>query len=235
MPCRRAISVTTAPGRQRLLDDPHLVVARPATATLNPVQNFYPHQPTSRLALKPHASSQTSHRTRRPAAEGYFLGAGASRESKNAAGKQPPDANQLRDILAQKFFGKPMPNRDVMAVAEMAISVSGGSGLVYEAVRQAIDGFQPSPAHNLLTSFNWRMKGIASHNYGLRITATIFATELLSMGQDWKVSGGKRYIVRLYKINRFGMKAHYSAPSQANCKTVYTSSILVVASIFSST
>jgi hypothetical protein len=27
-------------GRQRLLDDPHLIVARPATATLNPAQNF---------------------------------------------------------------------------------------------------------------------------------------------------------------------------------------------------
>jgi hypothetical protein len=56
-----------------------------------------------------------------------FLGAGASKEARNAAGKQPPDANQLRDILAMKFFGKPMPNRDVMAVAEMAISISGGT------------------------------------------------------------------------------------------------------------
>jgi hypothetical protein len=85
-----------------------------------------------------------------------FLGAGASKESKNAAGKQPPDAEQLRDILALKFFAKQMPNRDVMAVAEMAISVSGGSGLVYEAVRQAFEGYLPSAAHNLLTSFNWR-------------------------------------------------------------------------------
>ncbi len=92
-----------------------------------------------------------------------FLGAGASKESKNAAGKQPPDADHLRDILAQKFFGKPIPHRDVMAVAEMAISVSGGSGLTYEVVRQAFDGFQPSAAHNLLTSFNWRM--IATTNY----------------------------------------------------------------------
>src|SRR6202022_899768 len=58
-------------GRQRLLDDPHLIVARPATATLNPAQNLYPHQPTLRLALKPHASSETCHWTRRPTAEGY--------------------------------------------------------------------------------------------------------------------------------------------------------------------
>jgi transposase len=39
--------------------DPHLIVARPATAPLNPAQNLYPHQPTLRLALKPHPSSGT--------------------------------------------------------------------------------------------------------------------------------------------------------------------------------
>ena len=39
-------------GRQRLFDDPHLIVARPAAATLNPAQNLYPHLPTLRLALK---------------------------------------------------------------------------------------------------------------------------------------------------------------------------------------
>ena len=31
------------------------------------------------------------------------------------------------------------------------------------------------------------------------------------------------------KINQFGMKPHQSVYPQANCKTVYTSSILVVA------
>jgi hypothetical protein len=86
-----------------------------------------------------------------------FLGAGASKESKNSAGKQPPDADQLRDILALKFFGKLIPNRDVMAVSEMAISSAGGTGLVYEAVRQAFEGFAPSGAHALLSTFNWRM------------------------------------------------------------------------------
>src|SRR6202040_439821 len=60
-------------GRQRLLDDPHLVVARPATATLNPTQNLYPHQPTLRLALKPHASSEAGHSTRRSPPEGYTV------------------------------------------------------------------------------------------------------------------------------------------------------------------
>src|ERR1700733_11324049 len=86
-----------------------------------------------------------------------FLGAGASKEARNASGRSPPDANQLRDILAQKFFGRSINNRDVMSVAEMAISSSGGSSLAFEAVRAAFDGFQPSKAHRLLAEFNWRM------------------------------------------------------------------------------
>src|SRR6516165_1017879 len=92
-----------------------------------------------------------------------FLGAGASKESRNSTGKMPPDADQLRDILAQKFFGKPIPNRDVMAVSDMAISSAGGTGLVYDAVRQAFDGYPPSQAHLMLSAFNWRM--IATTNY----------------------------------------------------------------------
>jgi ribosomal protein S12 methylthiotransferase accessory factor YcaO len=51
-----------------------------------------------------------------------FLGAGASKEAKNAANQTPPDADQLRDILAARFFAQPMKGRDVMAVAEMAIA-----------------------------------------------------------------------------------------------------------------
>jgi hypothetical protein len=52
MPCRRAISVTTAPGASVSLDDPHLIVARPATPPLNPVQNLYPHQTDLKVSLK---------------------------------------------------------------------------------------------------------------------------------------------------------------------------------------
>jgi hypothetical protein len=42
-----------------------------------------------------------------------FLGAGASKEAKNAANQTPPDADQLRDILATRFFAQPMKGRDV--------------------------------------------------------------------------------------------------------------------------
>lgn len=35
-----------------------------------------------------------------------FLGGGASKEAKNLAGKTPPDADQLRDLIAMRFFNR---------------------------------------------------------------------------------------------------------------------------------
>ncbi|MAZ17627.1 MAG: hypothetical protein CL535_15025 [Ahrensia sp.] len=92
-----------------------------------------------------------------------FLGAGASKEAKNSNGETPPDADQLRDILASRFFGKPMPNRDVMGVAEMAIATTGSGPQVYEEVRKAFSGFTPQGAHKLIPTFSWR--AIATTNY----------------------------------------------------------------------
>ncbi|MUO79702.1 hypothetical protein GOZ78_17815 [Agrobacterium vitis] len=94
-----------------------------------------------------------------------FLGAGSSKEARNSADATPPDADQLRDILAERFFGKAMKNRDVMAVAEMAIQTVGGQSQVFEQVRQALDSFEPGKAHDLMTEFSWRM--IATTNYDL--------------------------------------------------------------------
>ena len=98
-----------------------------------------------------------------------FLGAGASKECKNASGNSPPDADQLRDILAQKYFGKPMPNRPLMTVAEMAIENGAGRSLVFDTVNSAFDGFQPSEAHRMVSEFNWR--AIATTNYDLFMEA----------------------------------------------------------------
>jgi tetratricopeptide (TPR) repeat protein len=99
-----------------------------------------------------------------------FLGAGASKEARNAEGNKPPDADQLRDILADRFFKKSMPNRDVMAVAEMAIAISGSGAQVYEEVRKAFTGFAPQAAHRLIPTFGW--KAIATTNYDTIIEDT---------------------------------------------------------------
>ena len=92
-----------------------------------------------------------------------FLGAGASKECRNKTGDTPPNADQLRDIISQKYFGKLMPGRTVMAVAEMAIENGAGSNLVFQTVNDAFDGFEPSEAHRSVSDFNWRT--IATTNY----------------------------------------------------------------------
>ncbi len=94
-----------------------------------------------------------------------FLGAGASKECKNAKGNSPPDGNGLRDIISQKYMGKKMPTRNVQTVAEMAIENGAGQSLVFETVNNAFEGFEPSEAHRLLTDFYWRT--IATTNYDL--------------------------------------------------------------------
>jgi len=92
-----------------------------------------------------------------------FLGAGASKECRNKAGDTPPNADQLRDIISRKYFGKLMPKRTVMAVAEMAIENGAGSSLVFQTVKDAFEGFETSEAHRLVSDFNWRT--IATTNY----------------------------------------------------------------------
>ena len=92
-----------------------------------------------------------------------FLGAGASKECRDRSGDTPPDADELRDIISQKYFGKLMPRRTVMAVAEMAIENGAGSNLVFQTVNDAFEGFEVSEAHKLVSDFNWRT--IATTNY----------------------------------------------------------------------
>lgn len=96
-----------------------------------------------------------------------FLGAGASKEAVDPEGKRPPDADQLRDLLAERFFGKPIPNRDLMTVAEMAIRNGAGQSLVFDEIRQVLAPFQPGDAHRALADFAWRM--IATTNYDMLI------------------------------------------------------------------
>lgn len=98
-----------------------------------------------------------------------FLGAGASKECRNKAGDTPPNAEQLRDILSQKYFGKLMPERNVMAVAEMAIENGAGSNLVFQTVNDAFEGFETSEAHRLVSDFNWRT--ICTTNYDTYLEA----------------------------------------------------------------
>ncbi len=91
------------------------------------------------------------------------FGAGASKECKNSAGNTPPDARQMRDILANKFLGTTDETRDLMTVAEMAIANGVGEPQVFEEIAKMLSGFVASEAHKSIASFTWR--GIVTTNY----------------------------------------------------------------------
>jgi hypothetical protein len=56
-----------------------------------------------------------------------------------------------------------------------------------------------------------------------------FATQLPNTKRERAVPVGMRCLLGPNKISRLRLKAHCTVQSQANCKTPYTSSILVVA------
>jgi len=64
----------------------------------------------------------------------------------------------------------------------------------------------------------------------IKQTATIFPTQLLNMGQDRAVSDNQTPTPKPNKISRIDIIDDCLGRQPANCKTVYISSILVVAS-----
>ncbi|MBA5806184.1 SIR2 family NAD-dependent protein deacylase [Rhizobium changzhiense] len=104
-----------------------------------------------------------------------FLGSGASKECKDEKGLTPPDGDQLRESIAKKFFGKPMANRSLMSVADMAIGSAGGSSIVFEHVNNVFQPFSTSEAHRALADFNWRT--IATTNYDTFVEAAYSDTK----------------------------------------------------------
>lgn len=91
-----------------------------------------------------------------------FLGAGASMEAVNKEGRHPPSADQLRQLLGQRFFGQPMDGYDLTFLSEMAIQAHG-QALVFEYIRDTLAPFPPPAAHFLLPTFRWR--ALATTNY----------------------------------------------------------------------
>lgn len=94
-----------------------------------------------------------------------LLGAGASKECKNALGHTPPDATQLREKLARKYFGSAKAQHDLMTIAEMAIASGAGEPEVFDYIHEMFQGFTPSKAHRALANFKWR--ALATTNYDL--------------------------------------------------------------------
>ncbi|VIO79090.1 hypothetical protein CI41S_66550 [Bradyrhizobium ivorense] len=97
---------------QCLLDNPCLVVLRPAPPPLQPAQNLDPHRlMTLKLDLRPHASRIATHHARRPPSDAY--GSTASRSANRARQTRAPaltaPRSQSSGSLAADDHAVPVP------------------------------------------------------------------------------------------------------------------------------
>jgi hypothetical protein len=117
-PLRRATSVTFAPGRQRLLDDPRLVILRPATSPLQLAQNLDPHRlMTLKLDLRSHASRKTPRQARRCSSEAYIQNLSGRNDRgregiRFSAGGYCGDLSRLLRVVDLKSMTMPCSEKD---------------------------------------------------------------------------------------------------------------------------
>jgi tetratricopeptide (TPR) repeat protein len=95
-----------------------------------------------------------------------FLGAGASMGAVHPKSINPPNADQLAKIIADKFLDSGFLNRSLSQVAELAISETDLNS-VQELVASQFRDFYPADFHKIIPKFVW--SGIATTNYDLII------------------------------------------------------------------
>lgn len=83
------------------------------------------------------------------------LGAGASVGATTAAGAPPPDANQLRNLLSEKYLGGKFKTEPLAYVAELAISEHNIVD-VQDFIADQYRDLEPAAFHGLLPTFRWR-------------------------------------------------------------------------------
>ncbi|MGO9273647.1 MAG: SIR2 family NAD-dependent protein deacylase [Terriglobia bacterium] len=91
-----------------------------------------------------------------------FLGAGASMTARNSESKAPPSSTQLGQLLAERFLGGKYADHPLQQTAEYSISESS-LGDVQGFIRDQLEPFIPSKAHDLICTFAWH--GLATTNY----------------------------------------------------------------------
>lgn len=93
-----------------------------------------------------------------------FLGAGASREAKDARGNEIPTGPQLAAQIAERFLDGQFKDSDFRIVYEFACSHRGGR-IVQQFIHDVLREYEPAPHHMLLPTFGW--VAIFTTNYDL--------------------------------------------------------------------
>jgi hypothetical protein len=95
-----------------------------------------------------------------------FLGAGASRGSKNSKGEEPPDGKKLASLISDQFLGGKHRDAPLSFVAGLAVSESS-IPVFQQFIYDLFIDFQPAKLHKLVSTFRWT--AIATTNYDLVI------------------------------------------------------------------
>ncbi len=95
-----------------------------------------------------------------------FLGSGASLGAQKSDGEEMPTANNLRDLLANKFLDATWKDTSLSEVAEISIS-QADPVTVQSYVRDIFLGFVPAEFHKKIPKFRWA--SIYTTNYDLLV------------------------------------------------------------------
>jgi cold shock CspA family protein len=90
------------------------------------------------------------------------LGAGASLEAQDSAGRRPPSGWQLARGIAKQFLGDGYDDYPLNEIAELAIN-EASLPRVQDFIVEQFRDIPPSPTHLELATFRWR--GVATTNY----------------------------------------------------------------------
>lgn len=93
-----------------------------------------------------------------------LLGSGASREADDGKGNSPPLGSDLATMLSEKFLGGKYNDYPLDQVGELSISESTLLA-VQQYIREVFEPFQPTEAHELMTTFLW--EGLVTTNWDL--------------------------------------------------------------------
>lgn len=91
-----------------------------------------------------------------------FLGSGASKKAKDKKGNEPPDGEQLAELLTKKFLGGKYKKYSLAVVSELAIAATDLFE-VQDFIAEIFKDFEPDDFHYILPSFKWR--ALVSTNY----------------------------------------------------------------------
>lgn len=91
-----------------------------------------------------------------------LLGAGASRDAYDSAGKKAPLGKELGEMISNKFLGGKFKDKPLDQIGELAISESN-LGQVQGYIRDLFEPLEATPQHKTISTFRWW--GLATTNY----------------------------------------------------------------------